>query len=89
MKLHISKLNERSFFHEFDGEEIKKGIFAHGKYDVVYQWEDNKVYSIEVCKMFQAVPNYILVNLDLPYRQNGIYQICEQDLIELRNRVVI
>jgi len=71
-----------NFFHEFDGEEIEKGLFAHGKYDVAYKHEDGKVYSIEVCKQFQRYSTWIPVNLNLPWRQNGIYQVCTKDLEE-------
>jgi len=77
-------MKENSFFHEFDGEEIQEGLFANGKHDVIYKYEDGKVYSIAVSKCFQGHPGYIRVDLELPWRQNGIYQICEQDLKESR-----
>lgn len=75
-------MNENNFFHEFDGEEIQKGSYAFGKYDVIYEYESGKVQSIRVSQMFQSTPGYLEVDLDLPYRQNGIYQICTNHLKE-------
>ena len=77
-------MKDRSFYYEFSGEEIQKDLFAHGKYDIWYTYEDNQIQSISVSKCFQRYDNYIEVDLGLPANINGVYQACEQDLIEAR-----
>ena len=71
-------MKTESFFHHFDGEEIRRGQKIYGKWDVSYDYSDGKVYDIYVCDMTKP-PDYLLVDLETP---NNLYKICENDLLE-------
>ena len=78
-------MKQASFFHYFpnDGEQIQRNKRAFGKWDVSFDYEDNKVTEIHVSDMTKT-PNYIEVDLSLPPRLNGIYQACEQYLSDIQ-----
>lgn len=76
-------MKTNSFFHYFDGEEVQKGTRVWGKFDVDYSYEDNKVTEIHVSNMSKMV-DYLVVDLNLPPRLDGVYQACEQHLTDIQ-----
>ena len=71
-------MKTKEFFHQFDGEEIQEGKKIYGKWDVSYDYEDNRVFDIYVSDTTKTA-DYLLVDLELPGK---LYRICEQDLAE-------
>ena len=70
------------FFHEFRGEKIREGIRAVGRFNVEVSVEDGRVHRIWLISKVRSVPNYVEVDLDLPYRENNIFVVAERYLAE-------
>ena len=70
----------KGFFYQFDKQEIQKEVFMTGKYQVTYEYEDNRVLGIMV-NVGLDCPQ-IWEKIDIYNRE--LYEACEQHLIDIQ-----